>query len=145
MPGQLGRFVDDAGAGRQRCQHASRGNGDREVPRRRHEGRAHRNVRGAFESVELFGEVRVVERKIDGLRDFDVALVDGLSGFAPGDFDELAAVVLYGLGDGPQDLRPLLARARRPLFGCTGHGLDDFAGLGVGIDHVLRDDVGPEL
>ena len=78
--GLLGGLDHDGGAGGEGRQGGAGRDGDREVPRRRHDGELGRDEGGAVDVVELAGGLGVVVREVDRLADLRIALVDRLAG-----------------------------------------------------------------
>ena len=75
----LGRGLeDDAIARGERGEHAARGDGQREVPGRRHDHDAERLHPALAQIVHLVERARVVAREVDRLRDLGVGLGHGL-------------------------------------------------------------------
>ena len=89
----LRRRLDDHAAARgERRQHRSRGDRDREVPRRGDDGQLRRHEAGALDGVELAGTRRVVVGEVDGFADLCVGFGDRLSGLGRHDFDQAVPV-----------------------------------------------------
>ena len=112
-----GGLEHDTRSGRERGEHATGGDRDREVPRRRD----HRQTRGledgAAHAVELASGRRVVAREVDGLAHLDIGLGEHLAGLGGGDLDELAAARLEHPGGLERARRSARPRACAPQLG----------------------------
>ena len=115
-PARLGGGFDDhRAARRERGQRATRGDGDREVPRRRHDGEPHRHRCRAVDAVECLGKARIEIREVDGFGDLGVALVEGLTALGGHHLEQCRPAGLEARGRAAEDDSALGPGERRPV------------------------------
>ena len=119
---------------RQRRDHAADGNGDGEVPRRRHNGDAVGRERDARLVGDGPGRRRVVADEVDGLADLGIGLGDGLARPVDHGGDEGAAARRETIADGLQHRRAAMLAEVRPRALDTDGAVDDAVDVGDVLD-----------
>ena len=113
-PHHLRRRLDNhGGTGGQRREHATHGNGHREVPRRGHQHHLkRRELRPGH--IQLSGRLGIIHGEVDGLGNFRIGLAHGLAGLVCHHINQIAPSISQLRGNAGQHLGALLAAQLRP-------------------------------
>ena len=143
-PRLRGGLQDHAGARGERRQHATRGDREGEVPRRRDDGHAGGDEHGAGDRVELTAGRGVVPGEVDGLAHLDIGFGEDLARLHRRDLDQLRTPGLERRRCAQQHLGPFGCRTRTPGRRRTLHTAHDAAEVVGVVDAGRVQDLRPD-